>query len=229
MSETKLSEHLVVAIDGPAGSGKSTVARRVAEALACTLLDTGALYRSLALLARERGVPWDDGPALTALAGEMAVSFRREGDRNRVFLGPARGERDVSDDIRTPEVSLGASRVSAIAEVRAALLEVQRDFARRGSLVAEGRDMGTVVFPDAQVKVFLVADPEVRARRRYRELREAGRDVSFEQVLSEQLARDEADSGREVAPLRPAADARSIDTSAMSIDEVVAAVLERVP
>jgi cytidylate kinase len=221
--------HLVVAIDGPAGSGKSTVARRVAEALACTLLDTGALYRSLALLARERGVPWDDGPALAALAREMVVGFRRDGDRNRVLLETEQGERDVSDGIRTLEVSLGASRVSAIAEVRAALLELQRDFARRGALVAEGRDMGTVVFPQARVKVFLVADPEVRARRRHRELLQAGREVSFEQVLSEQLERDEADSGRAVAPLRPAPDARSIDTSAMSIDEVVAAVLDLVP
>ena len=225
MSEAgSMSEHPVVAIDGPAGSGKSTVARRVAEALSWTLLDTGALYRTLALLAEEEGVGQEDGPALAELAGRMAVRFVRDGARERVFVG----QRDVSEAIRTPEVSLGASRVSAVPEVRASLLEVQRAFARQGPLVAEGRDMGTVVFPGAAVKVFLSAAPEVRARRRCDELRRSGHDVTLEQVQSDQQRRDAADRGREVAPLRAASDAHAIDTSALKIDQVVAAVLRLV-
>jgi len=214
----------VVAIDGPAGSGKSTVARRVAGALGCTLLDTGALYRSLALVAREAGVLWDSPAPLAELASRMQVRFVREGDDNRVLLG----ERDVSREIRTPEISLGASRVSALPPVREALLEMQRAVARDGPLVAEGRDMGTVVFPSAPVKVFLVADEVVRAARRLRELKTAGRDVDLNQVLAEQNERDAADSGRSVAPLRAAEDAHAVDTSNMTIDQVVDAVLELV-
>jgi cytidylate kinase len=209
--------HLVIAIDGPAGSGKSTVAKRVAEALGCTLLDTGAIYRSLALLAREAKVPWTDGARLAQLAAAMQVTFQP----GRVLLDG----RDVTTEIRAPEISMDASQVSALPEVRAALLEHQRTAACRGPLVAEGRDMGTVVFPDAPVKVFLRADPSVRARRRQLELAAANRQVSLEQVLSEQNRRDTADASRAVAPLRPAADATIIDTSEMSVDEVVDAVL----
>jgi cytidylate kinase len=212
-----MTAHLVIAIDGPAGSGKSTVAKRVAEALGCTLLDTGAIYRSLALLAREAKVPWSDGARLARLAAAMQVTFQP----GRVLLDG----RDLTTEIRAPEISMGASQVSALPEVRAALLEHQRAAARSGPLVAEGRDMGTVVFPDAPVKVFLQADPSVRARRRQLELAAANRQVSLEQVLSEQNRRDTADASRAVAPLRPAADATIIDTSGMSVDEVVDAVL----
>lgn len=219
-----MAEHLVVAIDGPAGSGKSTVARRVADALACTLLDTGAIYRSLALVARERDVSWGDAPALAALAGALQIRFARDGETNRVLVDG----RDRTAEIRTPEISLGASRVSALPEVRRALLGLQRAVALHGPLVAEGRDMGTVVFPDARVKVFLVASAEVRARRRHVELAAAGREVSLARVLDEQNARDAADAGRAVAPLRAAADARTIDTSAMTIDQVVEEVLHLV-
>ena len=217
-------EHLVVAIDGPAGSGKSTVARRVADALGYTLLDTGAIYRSLALVARERDVSWEDAPALAALAGALQIRFARDGETNRVLVDG----RDRTAEIRTPEISLGASKVSARPEVRQALLGLQRSVSVQGSLVAEGRDMGTVVFPDARVKVFLVASAEVRARRRHAELAVAGREVSLEQVLDEQNARDAADAGRAVAPLRAAEDARSIDTSTMTIDQVVDEVLRMV-
>lgn len=212
-----MTAHLLIAIDGPAGSGKSTVAKRVAEALGCSLLDTGAIYRSLALLARDAQVAWSDGVRLAQLAAGMRLTFRPD----RVLLD----DQDVTAAIRAPEISMGASQVSALPEVRAALLEHQRAAARSGPLVAEGRDMGTVVFPDAPVKVFLRADPSVRAKRRQLELAAANRQVSLEQVLSEQNRRDTADASRAVAPLRPAADATIIDTSEMSIDEVVQAVL----
>jgi len=211
----------VITIDGPAGSGKSTVARRVATALGGTLLDTGAIYRALALRARQRGVSWEDGERLAALAAALAITFSLEGETNRVMLDGV----EVSDAIRTQSISSGASQVSAIPAVRAALLALQREVAHRGALVAEGRDMGTVVFPGAEMKVFLEADPVVRARRRQQELIVAGSSVSLEEVLEQQTARDVADTGRAVAPLRPAQDAHKIDTSALSIEEVVEAVL----
>jgi cytidylate kinase len=212
---------LVITIDGPAGSGKSTVARRVATLLSCTLLDTGAIYRALALRAQQRGVSWEDGPQLALLAAALDLAFSLEGDVNRVSLDG----QDVSEAIRTPSISGGASQVSAIPAVRAALLDLQRGVALQGDLVTEGRDMGTVVFPEAEVKVFLEADPVIRARRRQQELIAAGSSVSLEEVLEQQTARDEADSGRAVAPLRPAVDARKIDTSTLEIEEVVQAVL----
>jgi len=186
------------------------------------LLDTGAIYRTLALAAREAGVDWGDSEGLASLAAELPIRFSMEQDVNRVLLG----ERDVSEAIRTPEMSLGASRVSALGPVREALLELQRQFARSTSVVAEGRDMGTVVFTDARVKIFLVADPEVRARRRLLELREAGHEVTLEEVLREQNQRDEADSGRDVAPLKAAEDAVMLDTSGLDVDQVVGRILD---
>jgi cytidylate kinase len=212
---------LVVAIDGPAGSGKSTVAMRVAQSLGCTLLDTGAIYRSLALRARELSVDWSDGPGLADVARDLKISFDLRGGVNHVSLGG----RDVTMEIRTPEISNGASRVSAVPGVRQALLDLQRMVAAEGAVVTEGRDTGTVVFPNAQVKVFLVADPVVRARRRQQELMAANHNVSLEEVLEQQNERDAADSGRAVAPLRPAHDAEVVDTTGMSIDEVVEVVL----
>jgi cytidylate kinase len=213
--------HLVIAIDGPAGAGKSTVAKRLASALGCTLLDTGAIYRTVALVARRRGVEWSDGPRVAEVARTLDITFRLDGDRNSVLLGAE----EVSDEIRTPDMSQGASRVSALPEVRAALLELQRSFADRGPVVAEGRDIGTAVFPGARVKVFLVADPQERACRRHRELLAAGHAASREHVLAEQNARDAADTQRAASPLRPAEDAVIIDTSTMGIEEVVERIL----
>lgn len=217
-----MTSYLVVAIDGPAGSGKSTVARAVARRLGATLLDTGAIYRSVALVARREGVSWDDEPGLARIAARLPLRFALdpEGD-NRVLLD----DDDASDAIRAPEISSGASAVSAHPRVRDALLQLQREFARRGPVVAEGRDMGTVVFPAAEVKVFLAADPRVRARRRFAELRDRGVEITLEQVVDQQQRRDAADSEREVAPLRPATDAARIDTSDMSVEQVVERIL----
>lgn len=212
-----MGSSLVIAIDGPAGSGKSTVAKCLAEKMGATLLDTGALYRVIALASKSEGIDWDDGPMLANLSSRLAIEFCWDGITNRVLLNG----KDVSSDIRTPEISRGASRVSAKAEVRQALLGLQRKFAEKGSVVAEGRDMGTVVFPFAQVKVFLVADPKERARRRQKELCVAGHKISEEEVLREQNSRDTADEKRDIAPMRPAQDAHLIDTSNLSVKEVV--------
>lgn len=209
-------EHIIVAIDGPAGSGKSTVARLVARGLGALLLDTGAIYRGLALYAQRHGCSFDDGPGLAELARRMPLSFEAGAEPQHVLLA----SEDVTETIRTPEVSQGASAVSQHQEVRTALLETQRAFAARGPVVAEGRDIGTVVFPHARVKVFLVADEGVRAQRRFAELEAAGQDVSFEGVQAEQGRRDEADASRAVAPLKPAADAVTIDSSGLTPEQV---------
>lgn len=209
----------IVAIDGPAGAGKSTIARKLAQTLGFALVDTGAIYRSVALLANERGVSSEDGPALGTLARNMRLEFEfQEGD-NRVRLD----ERDVTDDIRTPECSRLASRVSAHPEVRDALLELQRRLGReaRVGAVLEGRDIGTVVFPDATLKIFLTASEEVRAARRFEELRSKGSDVAFATVLHDQRVRDHEDANRAVAPLKPAADAVLYDTSGRLPEQIV--------
>jgi CMP/dCMP kinase len=224
----------VVAIDGPAGSGKSTAARRLAQRLGYTMLDTGAIYRTLALCARERGVSWDDEAGLAAIAAGLEVGFAFAGDLNRVFLGAGAGtstgtgtgaagaRREVTAEIRTPEMNEGASKVSRHPAVRAALLELQRRLAAAGGVVAEGRDVGSVVFPRAEAKFFLSASPEVRARRRFEELRAAGHEVAFDEVLRDQVERDRRDSTRATAPLRKADDAMEIDSSTLGPDEVVA-------
>jgi cytidylate kinase len=216
----------IVAIDGPAGAGKSTVSRRVAERLGFAMVDTGAIYRTVALAAVRAGTALDDDAALAALLPRLAIRFAppaAPGAGQRVLLG----EEDVSAEIRVPAMSLGASRVSARPVVRAGLLELQRRLAvapeNRGA-VLEGRDIGTVVFPDADAKFFLVATPEERARRRHAELAAKGDPATFEQVLADQLARDRADSERAIAPLRPADDALVVDTSGTPIDAVVEAL-----
>jgi len=211
----------VVAIDGPAGAGKSTVARAVADALGFVFVDTGALYRGLALAASERGVDWEDGPALAKLAGELDLSFGPEG-----HLRIDGDDRD--DEIRTPEMAQGASKVSAHPEVRAALLGVQRALGADGGAVLEGRDIGTVVFPDAEVKVFLTAAPDERARRRQRDLAERGVEADFQDLLASIRERDERDVHRAVAPLRPAEDAWVLDSTGRSLEEVVERVVARV-
>ncbi len=215
----------IVAIDGPAGAGKSTASRRVATRLGFALVDTGAIYRAVALAASRAGVAFDDSPRLARLLPNVNICFEAPPPSSaaggqRVLLD---GE-DVSVLIRTPAISLGASAVSAVPVVRAGLLELQRRLAtapgNRGA-VLEGRDIGTVVFPDADAKFFLTASAEVRARRRWQELRAKGDPSPYELVLAEQLKRDKDDSERAVAPLRPAPDAIVVDTSALSLDEVV--------
>ncbi|HYQ80867.1 MAG TPA: (d)CMP kinase [Anaeromyxobacteraceae bacterium] len=215
----------IVAVDGPAGAGKSTASRLLAARLGFAMVDTGAIYRAVALAASRAGVAFDDDERLGALLPGLEIRFApppagQAGAGQRVLLG---GE-DVSQAIRTPPMSLGASAVSARPVVRAGLLELQRRLAtapgNRGA-VLEGRDVGTVVFPDADAKFFLTASDEVRARRRFEELRGRGDPSTFEQVLAEQRRRDRDDSQRAVAPLRPAADAVLVDTSGLSLAEVV--------
>lgn len=208
----------VVAIDGPAGSGKSTASRRLAERLGFVLVDTGAMYRAVALVARERGVAWDDAEGLGELTAGLELRFEPgEGGEPRLFVDGV----DRSAAIRTPEISQGASRVSAHPPVREALLGQQRRLGERGGVVLEGRDIGTVVFPDAEVKVFLTASAETRARRRVGDLSDRGITADYAETLAEIQARDERDSTRPVAPLRPADDALLLDTSDMDLEQVV--------
>jgi cytidylate kinase len=216
------ARRLRVAIDGPAGAGKSTVARRVAERLGFVLVDTGAMYRAVALAAKRLGIAWDDEPDVAELARTLATSGaivleRGEGGGVRVLLS---GE-DVSLPIREPDMGFGASRISSIPAVRAALLDAQRSAGERTSVVMEGRDIGTVVLPDAEVKFFLTASDAVRARRRYEELVARGSAVTYEGTLSEVQSRDKADTERAVAPLRRADDAILVDSSDRPIDDVV--------
>lgn len=217
---------IVVTIDGPAGAGKSTVAKRLARALGYRLLDTGALYRAIALLASRQGVAWDDEDRLAEIARSLDVTFRFEDEVNHVYVA---GD-DVTAAIRTPEISLAASQVSALPAVRDGLLDLQRRLGAHGGVVVEGRDTGTVVFPGARAKFFLTASEEVRARRRHDELA-AGADAgtgtgtTLAQTLGELKERDERDSSRQVAPLTQAADAVLVDSSALSLDEVVESML----
>ena len=207
-------KRVVVTIDGPAGAGKSTVAKRLAQKLGYRLLDTGAIYRTVALAAQKQGIAWSDAGACARIARDLEITFDFVGDKNHVFLG---GD-DVSTAIRTPEISQGASQVSAHGPVRAALLDLQRRLGAGGGVVVEGRDTGTVVFPAAEAKFFLSANDEERARRRCAEL-PAGTD--FQQVLAEIRERDQRDASRDVAPMVPAADAVLVDSSTQTIEQVV--------
>jgi CMP/dCMP kinase len=216
-------------VDGPAGAGKSTIARRLAHELGFVLVDTGALYRTLAWAARKADVAWSDGPKLGELARAMVakrelVLSTEPRSAGKVYLA---GE-DVSEAIRAPDIGMGASQVSAHPEVRAALLDLQRHVGKDGGVVLEGRDIGTVVFPDAEVKFFLTARPETRARRRYDELVAKGEKVTLETTLDEVRRRDEADTNRAVAPLRQAPDAILIDNSDIAIEETVDLMVHRV-
>ncbi|MEZ5557137.1 MAG: (d)CMP kinase [Pseudomonadales bacterium] len=213
-----MAETPVIAIDGPSGSGKGTVAARVAEHLGWHLLDSGALYRIVAAVALERAIALDDAQALEALARGLSIRF----DGTRVWVDDA----DLSERIRHEDVSAGASQVAALQVVRDAILALQRAQRRPPGLVADGRDMGTVVFVDAPLKVYLDATPEVRAERRYNQLKNKGLSVSLAALLANLRERDERDRGRAVAPLRPAKDAILIDSTHLTIDEVVARVLE---
>ena len=214
----------VIAIDGPVGSGKGTVAHRVAAALGFPVLDSGALYRILALVARTRGASFDDPATLALLAGGLDVAFAPGDAANpvRTLLAGV----DVTGGIRTEQCGNDASRVSAWPEVRDALLARQRGFRRPPGLVADGRDMGSVVFPDAPVKVFLTAAPRVRAERRHKQLMAKGVDVSVTRLFRELAERDRRDRERAVAPLKPAEDAVVVDTTGLDVDAAVARVLE---
>ncbi len=209
----------VVAIDGPAGAGKSTVARMLAERLGFSLLDTGAIYRTLAWTAARDGLSLTDGAVLGGLAEQLPITF----EGTRVYC---RGV-DVSAYIREPSVSLAASSVSAFPEVRAALLGIQRRLAQLGRVVVEGRDIGTVVLPEAPMKFFLTARPEIRAQRRYDELVARGAKVELGATLSEMVERDRRDEEREVSPLRRADDAELVDTSDLPLDQVIATMEQR--
>jgi CMP/dCMP kinase len=219
----------IVAIDGPAGAGKSTVARRLAETLGYVLVDTGAMYRAVALAAKSAGVAWEDAAAVGALARAVVarhgLTFARDAAKGvRVSLDGA----DVSDAIREADMGMGASTVSRHKEVRDALFDLQRQAGHGGGVVLEGRDIGTVVFPDAEVKFFLTARPEVRARRRFDELSAKDPTVTLEETLADIHRRDAQDTQRAVAPLRQAEDALLVDNSDITIDETVAGMAERV-
>jgi cytidylate kinase len=205
----------VIAIDGPAGAGKSTTAKAVAAELGLSYLDTGALYRCVALTAIEQGIALDDGDSLAEIANALDVRFEAGGNGIRLAA------RDVTEAIRTPEVSDAASRVSAIPVVRAALVELQRRAARSPGTVAEGRDMGTVIFPDASLKVYLDASVDERARRRALDLERLGRPQGVAAVRDDISARDARDAGRTVAPLRIAPDAVVVDTTGRAFEAVV--------
>lgn len=212
-----------VAIDGPAGAGKSTIAKAAAKQLNYIYVDTGALYRTIAYNAVKKNVI-DDTNAVIALLNDTKVELKYIDGVQAVFLN---GE-DVSSYIRTPEISMGASKVSAIPEVRAFLLSLQQEIAKENDVIMDGRDIATVVLPNADVKIFLFASPECRAERRYKELVEKGENVKYEDVLADVNQRDYQDSHREIAPLKPSEDSIMLDTSKLNLDESIQLVIKTI-
>lgn len=210
-------KHISVAIDGPVGAGKSTVARECARRLGYIYCDTGALYRAVGLFCAENGANLDNPAEIAGALDKIKVEIRLVDGLQRVYLNG----RDVSEKIRLPEISMAASAVSAVAEVRAALLGIQREIAENNNVIMDGRDIGTVVLPNADVKIFLTAAPEARAKRRYDELLKKGTATTFEEVLSDLNKRDYNDSHRENAPLKQADDAVLADTTNMDFEESV--------
>lgn len=212
-----MAQNLVIALDGPAGAGKSTIAKRLARKLGIAYLDTGALYRAIALYLDEKGVPASDSEHIPEILEQISISLVGE----KVTLNGL----DVSRKIRSPRIDSIVSAYAQLAAVRNRLLDLQREQAKHISLVADGRDMGTVVFPGAQVKIFLSASAEIRARRRWLEQTERGENTSLQEVLDQVLRRDYIDSHREIAPLKMAFDAIEVDSTALTIDEVVEKIL----
>ena len=215
---------LIIAIDGPSAAGKSTLAKRLAKDLGFTYLDTGGMYRALALKVLREGIDIGNDGALTELIGRTDIDLVVTEGKLKVLLD---GE-DVSHEIRTPEVSQMASKASTLEMVRRWMLVLQRGFGRRGNVVAEGRDIGTVVFPDAEVKIYLDASAQERARRRVEELRQAGRQVSLDETLREMWERDKRDSERDLAPLRKADDAIAIDSTSVDAEALAQRVMQQI-
>ena len=215
---------LIIAIDGPSAAGKSTLAKRLAKELGFTYLDTGAMYRALALKVLKEGIDIGNDGMLTELIGRTGIDLLETGGKLHVLLD---GE-DVSELIRTPEVSQMASKASALKTVRQWMLVLQRALGQRGDVVAEGRDIGTVVFPEAEVKIYLDASAQERARRRVEELRRAGRQVSLDETLQEMVERDKRDSERDLAPLCKADDAVAIDSSALDAEALAQTVMQEI-
>jgi cytidylate kinase len=220
-----MSEFHAVAIDGPSGAGKSTLARRAAEALSFLYVDTGAIYRSVGWYMRENNISPHDADAVEAALPDVRIELRYgdDGLQHMLVCG-----RDVTEEIRRPEMSRYASAVAAIPAVRAFLLEMQRDMARKNSVVMDGRDIGTVVLPDADVKIFLTASPEVRAERRRGELLQRGTPQDYESVLADMKKRDEADRSRAAAPLKRAGDAMVLDTSRLDFEQSAKALIDMI-
>jgi len=217
----KRKKPIVITIDGPAGAGKTTVSRILADLLGFRYIDTGALYRGLALAAKEQGVSSDDDSALEEMCRNLSLRFELISNRLKLFSG----DRDITEHIRTPDITMMASAVSARPVVRTFLLDLQRTIGMEKQVVFEGRDMGTVVFPDAEVKFFLDASPRTRALRRFNEMKSSS-SQTLEEVERDIIQRDRNDSTRAVAPLKPAEDAVCIDTTGMSLEEVVKTMLK---
>ena len=213
---------IAVALDGPAGAGTSTIARAAAAELGIIYVDTGALYRSIGLNALRSGIDLTDTKAIEDSLNGLKVELAFDAEGAQVVL--LNGE-DVSSLIRTPEVSMSASKVSAVPAVRAFLLDLQRNMAKTQSVIMDGRDIGTVVLPDAEVKIFLTASPEIRAKRRFDELVEKGQEVKYEDVLADVIERDYNDSHREIAPLKPAEDSKLADTSGLTLEESISLII----
>ena len=214
--------YTAVALDGPAGAGKSSIAKRAAKELGFIYVDTGALYRTIGLAASRAGVEPVDSPEVDALLEKITVELTFNDKGEQVVL--LNGE-DVSGEIRTPEASMTASKISAIPNVRAYLLDLQRDMAKTNDIIMDGRDIGTVVLPDAQVKIFLTASPEARAGRRYKELIEKGMSVKYEDILSDVIERDYNDTHRKTAPLKAAEDSVTVDTTELDFEQSVNAII----
>lgn len=218
-----MTRQLTIAIDGPAGAGKSSVAQGVARKLGYVYVDSGAMYRAVAWLAMQAGLSVeDDSEAIARLAQTMQVAFRPTNGDQHLFVD----DEDLEPRIRLPEVGALSSAVSAIPDVRAALLDTQRALARETGVVMEGRDIGTVVLPDAGLKIFLTASPEERARRRLEQLRDKHPELTLEQVLADQRERDMRDSSREVAPLRKADDAIEVNSDGMTLEQVIEHIVQ---
>lgn len=214
-----------VAIDGPAGAGKSTISRKAAAELGYIYIDTGALYRTVGLNALRKGADLQSDDAIIAtLTDDVKVELKFIDGEQRMFLS----DEDVSDKIRTPEASMAASRVSAVPKVREYLFDLQKKLASENNCVMDGRDIGTVVLPDADVKIFLTASPEARAERRFKELTEKGMDVKFEDVLADMIKRDYDDSHRAIAPLKQADDAILCDTSNIGLEESIELIIRTI-